>query len=99
MAKEALRDRFFRKVFRIWVRPSTEKSENNGNRTSARGIGHLLVQNSSQEVREYFGHKEKAKKAYKKLESRILGLGGLGGLGNSRSTASRPLLLVIQSSG
>ena len=57
---------FSKRVRNFGFRPSAEKSGNCGNRTSARGIGHLLVQNPLQEVQEYFGHKEKAKRQHKK---------------------------------
>ena len=39
----------------------------------------MLVQNSSQEVQEYLGQREKAKKSYKKLEIKDFGVSGVYG--------------------
>ena len=88
LAREAVWVDFFKKEFGIRVRLTAEKSTNGGNRTSARGIGHLLVQNRSQEVQEHFGSRGKAKNSKNKLKNRDFGVYGSGGY---RTPDLRPL--------
>ena len=79
MAWGAVWDRFFQKELGIRVRPTAEKSKNGGNRASARGIGHLLVQNRSQEVQEHSGARGKAENPQEKLKINDFWVSGVSG--------------------
>ena len=61
--------------------PKSPKMEGIGRQQG--GIGHLLVQNRSQEVQEHFGSRGKAKNPKNKIKNkkhRILGSRGPGGI-------------------
>ena len=66
--------RFFEKSLVKSCDEGSEKVRKKREMDVSRGVGHLLVQNLSQEVQEHFGSRGKAKSLRKKLKIKDFGV-------------------------